>query len=128
MGSKGIVMTSHRVAQGENGEGLVKAVIVVLDPTCSVVVNPTLQSKNIATATIGYGSDKIGLASVYLEGDHPVEPYLLDIKRAVDGLGEAGTIIGGDFNASSWWGCDTEDGRGAEIVDMCSECNLNFLN
>lgn len=129
MGAKGHLTTSHRVIQCTQGEGPVKAAIVILDPTLGITVNQTHQTKNIAMAVLRCGSSEIGVMSLYLEGDRPLEPYLTKIRHIVHESGQAGIIAGGDFNASShWWGCDTEDRRGADIVDLCSECSLNILN
>lgn len=69
----------------------------------------------------------LGVISVYLEKDQPLEPYLARIQHAVDPTDHI--IIGGDVNAwSTWWGSIHENHRGAEYRGFLDEQGMHILN
>ncbi|GBP68192.1 hypothetical protein EVAR_23343_1 [Eumeta japonica] len=95
-----------------------RASLRFVNPTCSddvdVEENQTLIDENVAAAVIKAGNCRIGVVSVYLEGDQSA-PYLDRIKWVCSKLGTNKVILGGDVNAwSVWWGSDA----------MTRECGL----
>ncbi|KAL0852573.1 hypothetical protein ABMA27_016991 [Loxostege sticticalis] len=108
---------------------VIKAAIAVFDDTVPVTLCPTLTTENVAVAVMGIGAHAIGMISVYLEGDADIEPDLVTIGRAIEGLDTAQILMGGDFNAwSCWWGSKSEDHRGEAVMGAFSELGLHILN
>ncbi|GBP04472.1 hypothetical protein EVAR_55306_1 [Eumeta japonica] len=58
----------------------VKAAIVILDSDVDVEEDQTLIDENVTSAVITAGSCRIGVVSVYFEGDKPIGPYLDRVK------------------------------------------------
>ncbi|CAK1587360.1 unnamed protein product [Parnassius mnemosyne] len=76
-----------------------KAAIVLFDDTIDMTQCPSLTTGNIAVARLRTGAWEMGVVSVYLEGEKPIEPHLRMIEAAVVGLRTKNVILGGDVNA-----------------------------
>ncbi|CAB3234243.1 unnamed protein product [Arctia plantaginis] len=71
----------------------------------------------------------IGVVSVYLEGDKPLEPYVRWIRKIVRELGTRKILLGGDINAwNVWWGSAKTDTRGEAMEGLMQELGLEVLN
>ncbi|KAI8432625.1 hypothetical protein MSG28_013611 [Choristoneura fumiferana] len=91
--------------------------IVLLDSTLKVSCNESLLTKNIVHATVEIGALATAFVGVYMEGDRPIDGHLNHHGRTLDGLATPNVVLAGDVNAAShWWGCGTEDRRGADLV------------
>ncbi|CAK1602629.1 unnamed protein product [Parnassius mnemosyne] len=113
----------------KRGEGVVKAAIAVFDNNIYVTQCPTLTTNNIVTIKMQMNTLEIGLISLYLEPDSPIEPYINQLKKIVTKMGKTEVIIGGDTNAwSQWWGSAKEDGRGEALAGALNELGLHVLN
>ncbi|XP_063894705.1 uncharacterized protein LOC126057099 [Helicoverpa armigera] len=126
-------MRSYRGARiyqaSEEGEGTVKAAIVVLDHDLDVKQCPELTTHNIVVVRIRTQAWEIAAASVYFEPDKPMDSYLEHLRAVRRKLGSRHLLIGGDFNAKSpWWGSLTEDSRGEELCSTLDELELQVLN
>ncbi|XP_073965598.1 uncharacterized protein [Choristoneura fumiferana] len=107
----------------------VKSAIIVIDRNLRVVGRPDLGNKNVVVMTLESGRRRIGVISVYLEGDRDISPYLTTLQGAIDGVGTGEILIAGDLNAASpWWGCEAEDARGAQVLDFCAQNELEIVN
>ncbi|CAK1598146.1 unnamed protein product [Parnassius mnemosyne] len=112
-----------------NTEKVIKAAIVLFDDTIDMTPCPSLTTENIAVAKLRTGAWEIGVVSVYLEGDKPIEPYLNMIGEAVESIGTRNVILGGDVNAwNTWWGSRETDIRGVELAAKLDELELHTLN
>ncbi|CAK1590822.1 unnamed protein product [Parnassius mnemosyne] len=112
-----------------NTEKVIKAAIALFDDTISITQCPDLTTENIAVAILRTGAWDLGVVSVYLEGDKPLEPYLNMIETAVAGLGTGNVIFGGDINAwNTWWGSREVDKRGIEVAARLDQMELHILN
>ncbi|CAK1591431.1 unnamed protein product [Parnassius mnemosyne] len=88
-----------------------------------------MTTENIAVAKLRTGAWEMGVVSVYLEGNKPVEPYLDMIGKAVAGLGTGNVILGGDVNAwNTWWGSRKTDKRGIEVAAKLDEMEFHIIN
>ncbi|GBP78580.1 Putative 115 kDa protein in type-1 retrotransposable element R1DM [Eumeta japonica] len=109
--------------------GPVKAAII-LSSDVDVEEDQTLNGENVAAAVIKAGNCRIGVVSVYFEGDMPIGPYLDRVRYVCSKLGTDKIILGGDVNAwSVWWGSERNDARGVDLCDFLdSEGCLNEGN
>ncbi|GBP46650.1 Putative 115 kDa protein in type-1 retrotransposable element R1DM [Eumeta japonica] len=99
--------------------GPVKAAIMVLNSDVDVEEDQTLNGENVAAAVIKAGNCRIGVVSVYFEGDMPIGPYLDRVRYVCSKLGTDKIILGGDVNAwSVWWGSERNDARGVDLCDF----------
>lgn len=111
------------------GELVNKSAIMVFDDTIDVTPCPTATTENIVAIKLRTGTWEMGVISIYLECDKPLEPYLQQIKKARKDLGTKNLILGGDVNAwSAWWGSKREDDRGANVSGFLDEQELHVLN
>ncbi|XP_045537326.1 uncharacterized protein LOC123721737 [Papilio machaon] len=116
-------------AGNRTAQSVVKSAIVLFDDTIDVSHCPDLTTCNIAVAKVRTAAWEIGVVSVYLEPDKPIEPYLDQIGSVVDRLGMDNVILGGDLNA--WctdWGSQKTDARGLEVAGKLDELGLQLLN
>ncbi|GBP75647.1 hypothetical protein EVAR_28859_1 [Eumeta japonica] len=82
--------------------GPVKAAILILDSGVDVEEDQTLIDKNVIAAVITAGSCRIGVVSVYFEGDKPISPYLDRVN-------------------------ERDNARGTELCDFLDEEGLHIL-
>ncbi|GBP97306.1 Putative 115 kDa protein in type-1 retrotransposable element R1DM [Eumeta japonica] len=109
--------------------GPVKAAIIVLDSGVDVEEDQTLIDENVTAAVIVAGNCRIGVVSVYFEGDMPIGPYLDRVRYVCSKLGTDKIILGGDVNAwSVWWGSEHDDARGVDLCDFFDAEGLHILN
>ncbi|GBO99885.1 hypothetical protein EVAR_74262_1 [Eumeta japonica] len=80
--------------------GALEAAILMLDSEVEVEEDQILTYENAITAEITAGNCRIGVMSVYLEGDTPIGPYLDGIKWICSKLGLT-KLSQGDVNAWS---------------------------
>lgn len=107
----------------------VKAAIVVFGDQLQVIHDPQLVTETEAVAVMVVGSLKLGVISVYLEGDQDIEPYLGRIQRACKSISSSNILVGGDVNAwSHWWGSSSEDQRGAAYNAFLTQMDFHILN
>ncbi|CAK1588833.1 unnamed protein product [Parnassius mnemosyne] len=112
-----------------NTEKVIKAAIVLFDDTINITQCPGLTTENIAVARLRTGTWEMGVVSVYLESDKPIDPYLDTIEKAVEALGTGSVIVGGDVNAwNTWWGSREADVRGIDVAAKLDELELHILN
>ena len=132
VGSKGTVtqFPGTRVIQCTlNRQKPVKAAIIVFSDRLRVVHDPQLVTETECAVLLEAGSLKLGVVSVYYEGDQPIEPYLERTKAVCEKLDTPNIITGGDVNAwSHWWGSSSEDQRGAAYSSFLNEIGLHILN
>ncbi|GBP21028.1 Retrovirus-related Pol polyprotein from type-1 retrotransposable element R1 [Eumeta japonica] len=90
----------------------------VLDSGVDVEEDQTLIDENVTAAVIVAGNRRIGVVSVYFEGDMPIGPYLDRVRYVCSKLGTDKIILRGDVNAwRVWWGSEHDDARGS-VVDV----------
>ena len=106
----------------------VKAAVIIFGDHLEVIEDPQLVDENIAAVTIKAGNLRIGVVSVYFEGDCEMEPYLNRLRQVCAKLPQ-NIIVGGDVNAwSTWWGSNSEDHRGERYASFLNEMDLHILN
>ncbi|CAK1593617.1 unnamed protein product [Parnassius mnemosyne] len=119
-----------RIAQSyrsQNTEKVIKAAIVLFNDTIDMTQCPGLTTENIAGAKLSTGAWDLGVVSVYLEGDTPIDPYLEMIDAAVVGLRTRHVIL--DVNAwNTWWGSRKTDSRGIEVAAKLDQLEFHILN
>ncbi|GBP18447.1 hypothetical protein EVAR_93850_1 [Eumeta japonica] len=86
--------------------GSVKATIIILDSGVDVKEDQTLIDENVTAAVIIDGNYRIGIVSMYLEGEKPIGSYLGRVK----------------------WGSERDEARGAELCDFSDMEGLHVLN
>ncbi|GBP72812.1 Retrovirus-related Pol polyprotein from type-1 retrotransposable element R1 [Eumeta japonica] len=102
---------------------------MVLSSDVDVEEDQTLNGENVAAAVIKAGNCRIGVVSVYFEGDMPIGPYLDRVRYVCSKLGTDKIILGGDVNAwSVWWGSERNDARGVDLCDFLDSEGLHILN
>ncbi|GBP97956.1 hypothetical protein EVAR_82190_1 [Eumeta japonica] len=102
---------------------------MVLNSDVDVEEDQTLNGENVAAAVIKAGNCRIGVVSVYFEGDMPIGPYLDRVRYVCSKLGTDKIILGGDVNAwSVWWGSERNDARGVDLCDFLDSEGLHILN
>ncbi|GBP01660.1 hypothetical protein EVAR_90457_1 [Eumeta japonica] len=89
---------------------------MVLNSDVDVEEDQTLNGENVAAAVIKAGNCRIGVVSVYFEGDMPIGPYL---DRAIRLLKtrDRQNHPGGDVNAECMVGSERNDARGPALLD-----------
>lgn len=107
----------------------VKAAIMVFGDKLQVIHDPQIVTETEAAAVLVAGSLKIGVLSVYFEGDKDIEPYLGRTQAAHNKLNTNNIIVGGDVNAwSHWWGSTSENERGAAYSAFLDQMDFHVLN
>ena len=120
---------SVRVVQDSSGSEPPKSAIVLLEGDASLTVDPTMVTKNIVCAVVGFGEIEVAFLGVYLEGDEDIEEDLRFITLSLQKLGAALAVVAGDLNAKSpWWGGEVEDRRGAAVADFVAASGLQVIN
>ncbi|XP_013172725.1 PREDICTED: uncharacterized protein LOC106121559, partial [Papilio xuthus] len=112
-----------------NSDKVIKSAIILFDNTINITQYPNLTTENIAVVKLRTRSWEIGVISIYLEGDKPIEPYLEGIKRAVDNIDTQNILLGGDVNAwNTWWGSRFTNSRGEDMAALLDQLELHLLN
>ena len=94
---------SVRVVQDSSGNEPPKSAIVLLDNDASLRVDPTMVTKNIVCAVVGFGEVEVAFLGAYLEGDKDIEEDLRFLTISLQKLGAALAVVAGDPNAKSPW-------------------------
>ncbi|GBP26465.1 Putative 115 kDa protein in type-1 retrotransposable element R1DM [Eumeta japonica] len=109
--------------------GPVKAAIIILNSDIDSEEDQTLNDGNVAAAVIKAENCRIGVVSVYFEGDMPIGPYLDRVRYVCAKLGTDKIILRSDVNAwSVWWGSERNDARGVDLCDFLDSEELHILN
>lgn len=116
-----------------NRQKRVKAAVIVFGDRLKVTHDPQLVTETEAAVLIEAGPLKLGIVSVYYEGDDSITPYIERTRAVCEKLSThtANILIGGDVNAwSHWWGSPSEDDkrRGQEYVCFLSQMDYHVLN
>lgn len=83
----------------------------------------------MAIATLKTSDGSIGIISIYLEEDQPIEQDLEKLKEVCEKLQLEKILVGGDSNAwSTWWGSVEENHRGEAVVGALEELRMEVLN
>lgn len=119
-----------RIVQcGGNSETVTKAAILIFDTRIDLIPNPLLTTTNFAVAKIKSDKWEIGVVSMYLESDKPIEPYIQWMRKIVSEIGTNKVILGGDVNAwNIWWGSKRNNTRGETLAEALEELNFHILN
>ena len=129
VGSKGYVTSPYRTVQLQTADPVnpVKAAIIILDSRIKVIENPNWISHNIVGVKIQFGNFNLGIISVYSLGTGSMTDDTDTIQSIATEM--SNIVLGGDINATSpWWGCNTEDRRGATFVDMVAQLQMQVVN
>lgn len=114
-----------------NRQRPVKAAIIVFGDLLRVINDPQLITETESVAILASGRLKIGVVSIYYEGDSDIEPYIEHTKVVCNQIKTQTTkiIIGGDVNAwSHWWGSSSENQRGQAYNSFLAEMEFHILN
>lgn len=112
-----------------NRQKPVKAAVAVFCDQVEVIHDPQLVTETEAAVLLVGENLRLGVISVYLEGDQDIKPYLNRIRTIIKKLNTNYIILAGDINAwSHWWGSASEDSRGAEYHSFLTEINFEILN
>lgn len=112
-----------------NRQKPVKAAVIVFGDQLEVIHDPQLVTETEAAVLLVAGRLKIGVVSVYYEGDQEIDSYLRRTQTACQSLGTDNLIVGGDINAwSPWWGSESENPRGAAYTAFLNSMDLHILN
>lgn len=107
----------------------VKAAIIVFGDRLRIIHDPQLVTETEAAVILEAGSLRVGLVSLYLEGDQDIAPYIERTKAICNKLSTSNILIGGDINAwSHWWGSTEENSRGEAYNSFLNEMDLHVLN
>ncbi|CAH2091712.1 unnamed protein product [Euphydryas editha] len=107
----------------------VKAAIIVFGDSLEVIHDPQIVTENVAAVFVKAGQLRLGLMSVYFEGDQDMEAYLQQLRVATQKIPTQHLLVAGDVNAwSHWWGSSSENHRGAQLHGFISEMDLQILN
>ncbi|CAH2091367.1 unnamed protein product [Euphydryas editha] len=107
----------------------VKAAIIVFGDSVEVIHDPQIVTENVAAVFVKADQLRLGLVSVYFEGDQELEPYLKQLRAATEKIPTKHLIVAGDVNAwSHWWGSSSENHRGAQLHGFITEMDLQILN
>lgn len=99
----------------------VNAAVVVLGDTLRVIHDPQMVTETEAAV-------RLGVLSIYCEGDRDVDETLAAVARNMRALG-TDNILGGDLNAWSFaWGSREEDSRGRACSSFFDQEGLHVLN
>ncbi|XP_075990359.1 uncharacterized protein LOC142986010 [Anticarsia gemmatalis] len=106
-----------------------KAAVIVFGDNLEVIHDPQLVTETEAAVLIVAGTLKLGIISLYYEGDQEIEPYINRTKSLIGKLKTTHNIVAGDVNAwSHWWGSSSEDPRGAAYSSFLDQMDLHILN
>ncbi|XP_052741604.1 uncharacterized protein LOC128198763 [Bicyclus anynana] len=112
-----------------NRQKPVKAAIIVFGDKLEVIHDPQIVTETEAAVLLKAGPMRLGLISVYYEGDQEIEPYMARTQSVCQRLKTGNLIIGGDVNAKShWWGWSSEDERGADYVAFLNDMDFHIIN
>ncbi|XP_052740698.1 uncharacterized protein LOC128198590 [Bicyclus anynana] len=112
-----------------NRQKPVKAAIIIFGDKLEVIHDPQIVTETEVAVLLKVGQMRLGLVSVYYEGDQEIEPYMARTQLACQRLKTGNLIIGGDINGKShWWGWSSEDERGADYVAFLNDMDLHILN
>ncbi|XP_048480282.1 uncharacterized protein LOC119694816, partial [Plutella xylostella] len=114
-----------------NRQKPVKAAVIIFGDRLRVTHDPQLVTETEAAVLVEAGPLKLGIVSVYYEGDDSISPYIERTKAVCEKLSSftANILIGGDINAwSHWWGSPSENPRGQDYVSFLSEMDYQVLN
>ncbi|GBP48762.1 hypothetical protein EVAR_32782_1 [Eumeta japonica] len=95
----------------------VKAAIIILNSGVDVEEDQTLIDRNVTAAVIKAGNCRIGVVSMYFEGDIPIGPYLDRVRYVCSKLGTDKIILGGDVTAWSVWSVVDVTACGSALLD-----------
>ncbi|CAG5000617.1 unnamed protein product [Parnassius apollo] len=110
-----------------NRQKPVKAAVLIFGDQLEIIHDPQLVTATEAAVLLIAGNLKLGVVSVYLEGEQ--DPYLRRIQSACAKLHTNNIIVAGDINAwSRWWGSNSEDEKGAACNTFLNEMDLHILN
>lgn len=85
---------------------------MVFGDCLGVIHDPQLVTGTEAAVLLNTGKMKLGVISVYLEGDQDIVPYIERSKAGIQKLRTNNIIIAGDVNAwSHWWGSSSRPAR-----------------
>ncbi|GBP96738.1 hypothetical protein EVAR_77673_1 [Eumeta japonica] len=105
----------------------VKAAIIVFGDKVEVLHDPQLVTETESAVLLKIGRMKLGIISIYFEGDEDIEPYIIRTKKACKNLGTENLIIAGDINAwSHWW--EAREKTGGAYRDFLDEMGFHILN
>jgi ribonuclease HI len=132
VGAGGTVAQSgaYRVVQCSlNRAKPVKAAILIFGDRARVIHDPQLVTETEAAVVLEVGKLRVGLVSLYYEGDKEIEPYIERTQAICNKLGTENIILGGDINAwSQWWGSERENERGEKYNAFLNEMDYHVLN
>ncbi|CAK1598187.1 unnamed protein product [Parnassius mnemosyne] len=96
-------MKDYRGAQlyqcAQRSSGVVKTAIAVFNDNISDTQYPNLTTNNLTVVKIGMGVREVGVISLYLEPDIPIEPYMDHLRHVLTKIGKIEVLIGGDVKA-----------------------------
>ncbi|GBP89237.1 Putative 115 kDa protein in type-1 retrotransposable element R1DM [Eumeta japonica] len=92
-----------------------KAAIINLNSDVDVEEDQTLNGENVAAAIIKAGNCRIGIVSMYFEGDMPIGPYLDRVRYVCSKLGTEKIILGAMLTRGAWWGSGRQAGDGKNL-------------
>ncbi|CAG9137806.1 unnamed protein product [Plutella xylostella] len=108
-----------------NRQKPVKAAIIVFGDLLEVIHDPQLVTETEAAAVAIGGGTKLGLVSVYFEGNQNIDPYIERTKTFCEKLNTQNLFVAGDVNAwSHWWGSVSENDRGVAYSSFLTEIDL----
>ncbi|GBP54091.1 hypothetical protein EVAR_81259_1 [Eumeta japonica] len=77
-------------------KGPIKAAILILNGDLDDEENQILINENVTAAVVKIGNYRIGVMSVYFEGDIPIDPYLDRVRYVCSKFGTDNIILGSD--------------------------------
>ncbi|GBP80061.1 hypothetical protein EVAR_53201_1 [Eumeta japonica] len=104
----------------------VKAAIIVFGDKVEVLHDPQLVTETESAVPLKIGRMKLGIISIYFEGDEDIEPYIIRTKKACN-LGTENLIIAGDINAGAT-GEAREKTGGPSLQRFLDEMGFHILN
>lgn len=120
-----------RIFQNTNqGDGTIKAAIVVFDGNVEATLCPQFTTNNMVVVKIRTGAWEIVAVSIYFEPKpEPIEPYLEQLRAMTESIDTNMVIVGGDVNAKNpLWGSKKLNQRGEEVAETLDEVKLQVLN
>ncbi|XP_046978117.1 uncharacterized protein LOC124543839 [Vanessa cardui] len=120
-----VIQCTHNI----NRSNPVKAAIIVFGDQFRIIQDPQLVTETESAVILEAGNFRLGVISVYFDGNVDIGPYTQRIKTTANALITPNIIIAGDVNAwSYWWGSVSEDQRGAEYYAFLNEMDYHVLN
>ncbi|XP_026331400.1 uncharacterized protein LOC113238780 [Hyposmocoma kahamanoa] len=112
-----------------NPDNVNKTAIALFDDSIDIVQYPTLTTHNFTVVKLRTGAWEVGIVSVYLDKDKPIDPDIQWMTKVKNELGTANIVIGGDVNAwNPWWGSRKMNPRGEALAYALDELGLQILN